>query len=220
MPRFVGIDLTCFTKNPTAYAVLTDGLKIRPPEFLYSDEQIIAAIERDQPKKVAIDSPLSRPEGLCCLNENCVCQPASSKKGRHCEQELAKIGIRSYFTTKKSIIKPMIERAMPLKDKLENKGYKVIEVYPYASKVRLWSNKAPQGIIPSKKRADGRKFLRECLSEVVCNIDEYKNLNHDIFDAIIAAYTAYLCDLDMTEPIGNPDEGQIVIPRVNLRLPV
>ena len=108
---------------------------------------------------IAIDAPLSLPKGLCCLEDICSCQPISEVKGRNCERELAKLGIPCYFTTKKSIIKAMVYRGIRLKTELEAMGYKVIEVYPYASKLRLFGKP-----IPSKLNPDGLTFLKQRIS--------------------------------------------------------
>ena len=157
---------------------------------------------------MAIDAPLSLPQGLCCLEENCPCQPANEVKGRSCERELAELGIPSYFTTKKSIIKAMVYRGIRLKIELESMGYKVIEVYPYASKVRLWGRD-----IPKKTTADGLAFLRQHISRLLPDIAQHVDwFNHDMCDAAMAAYTAFLHSQGRTELCGEAGEGTICLP--------
>jgi predicted nuclease with RNAse H fold len=173
-----------------------------------TNDEIIEAIINDNPKLIGIDSPLSLPEGLCCLNEECSCQPASMKKGRQCERDLSKEGIGSYYTTKKSFIKSMIIRAVELKNSLESQDFEVKEVYPYASKVRLWGKS-----IPKKTTIQGRDFLSKNLCSITSNIGEYGELTHDQYDAVIAAYTVYLLHMGEADLIGDPGEGQIVMPR-------
>jgi len=208
LPTFAGIDLTCKPNKPSAYALLGADLRVLSLDFLHTDSNIIAAVERDQPTLVAIDAPLSLPRGLCCLKEDCHCQPAFKAKGRLCERELARQGIPSYFTTKKSIIGEMVNRAIGLKTELLGRGYEVIEIYPYASKVRLW------GKPPFKKTTPkGLRFLIDRLSFTIPDIVKYEaKLNHDLCDAAIAAYTAYLRHQGQTEPIGDKAEGLIYIP--------
>lgn len=202
---FVGIDLASSARKASAYARLTDDLEISF-DLLHSDSELLKAVEEDKPALVAIDAPLGLPYGACCLEESCGCQPLS--KFRECELELAKRGIPCFFTTKRSIIKKMIYRAIGLRKKLEAQGYEVIEVYPYASKVCLWGRP-----IPSKLKPEGLHFLRQKLSALLPGLS-FKELNHDECDAILAAYTAWLFYHGRAEALGNPVEGRIVIPIV------
>ena len=215
MPVFAGIDLTCSPKQKSAYALLQSSgnshrdLHIERLEFLHADSEIIDAIKCNRPAVTGIDAPLSLPKGLCCLNDSCTCLPESSDKGRLCERELARERIHSYFTTKRSIIKDMVHRAIGLKTEFTRFGFEVIEVYPYATKRRLWGNS-----IPKKTTSEGRHFLKDALIQTIANIREYDSLGHDQYDALIAAYTAYLHLEGLTDSIGDPDEGQIVVPSV------
>jgi len=205
---FAGIDLTSSFKKASAYALLEADLRIGSLKSLSTDSEIIAAIERDRPTLVAIDAPLSLPRGLCCLNLDCLCQPASSGKGRLCERELARQRIPCYFTTKKSIIKEMVERAIKLNKELPTRGYEVIEIYPYASKIRLWGKR-----MPKKTSAEGLEYLKIHVTRIIPDLALHRaKLDHDLCDAVIAAYTAYLHYQGKTEPIGDPDEGLIYVP--------
>jgi len=207
---FIGVDLTSAAKKPTACVALDWELHLTMFDFLLSDGQIIGAIERYHPSIVAIDAPLSLPNGLCCLEESCPCQSLSSAKGRVCERELSRCGIPCYYTTKKSIIKDMVYRAIALKDEITARGYQVIEVYPYAAKVRLLGRHIPKKITP-----EGITFLRERLADLLPNqIPNLERFNHDLCDALLAAYTAYLYAGGETEIIGDPEEGAISIPAV------
>ena len=160
---------------------------------------------------IAIDAPLSLPKGLCCLEDSCSCRPISEVKGRNCERELAKLGIPCYFTTKKSIIKAMVYRGIRLKTELEAMGYKVIEVYPYASKLRLFGKP-----IPSKLNPDGLTFLKQRICQLLPDITTYiDRFSHDMCDATIAAYTAFLCSQGKTELCGETEEGAICLPSLD-----
>ena len=150
------------------------------------------------PEVIAIDAPLSLPLGLY----------NSEKKGRTCERELAQLGIPCYFTTEKSIIRKMVYRGIGLKNKLCQAGVQVIEVYPYATKVRLFGKD-----IPSKTTLRGIAFLKEHLGNILPALGPYlRAFNHDLCDAAIAAYTASLYCQDKTDAIGNSQEGLIFIP--------
>lgn len=205
---FIGIDLTSADNKPTACVALDEELHLAWFDLLSSDGQIIAAIERHHPRLVAIDAPLALPNGLCCLEESCPCQPLSSAKGRTCERELSRRRIPCYYTTKKSIIKSMVYRAIGLKEEIAARGYYVIEVYPYATKVQLFGRHTPPKTTPA-----GIVFLRERLAALMPHLIPFlPRFNHDLCDALIAAYTAYLHTKGEIEIIGDPEEGAIFIP--------
>ncbi|MBM3119647.1 MAG: DUF429 domain-containing protein [Chloroflexi bacterium] len=205
---FFGIDLTSTEANPSACLCLNAKLQIVFYGLLGADTEIAAAISLNSPQVVAIDAPLSLPLGLCCLEESCGCQSRNSWHGRLCEQELACRAAPCYFTTKKSIIRRMVYRGMALKDKVAQQGCKVIEVYPYASKVRLFGKP-----IPRKNMAKGRFWLREKLIALLKNRQPFlEQWNHDLCDAAIAAYTGFLYAHGKTEALGDVQEGLIYIP--------
>jgi predicted nuclease with RNAse H fold len=205
---FFGIDLTSRETKPSACLCLNDKLEVVYCGLLKTDSDIVSKVGQYSPRIIAIDAPLSLPVGLCCLEESCGCQPKSQWKGRLCERELAHVQIYCYFTTKKSIIKDMVERAIKLKEKLGRCGREVIEVYPYASKVRLFGKP-----IPRKSTAKGRFWLREKLSALLKNRQPFlEQWNHDLCDAAIAAYTGFLYTQGKTEALGDVQEGLIYIP--------
>jgi hypothetical protein len=208
--RIVGLDLTSSPEKATAFAVLTQEREIVAEGSVAGDEEIIALAEEQRPALMAIDAPLSLPLGLCCLEESCACRPASSRKGRQCERELSALGIGCYYTTKRSIIKGMVYRAIALKEKLEERGFAVIEVYPYASKVRLF------GKLPRKTTVAGRRVLQERLRRLIPAIPSPHEslLSHDTLDALLAAYTGVLYIKGQIEALGNPVEGFLHIPRL------
>jgi predicted nuclease with RNAse H fold len=179
--------------------------------FLYPDSDILKVAGEHGFTLVAIDAPLGLPKGLCCLEESCPCQPSTELKGRGCERELARQGIPCYFTTKKSIIKGMVYRSIKLKAELEAMGGEVIEVYPYASKVHLWGKNIPRKTTPA-----GLSFLKQHISLLLPSIVPYiDGFNHDLCDAAIAAYTAFLHYQGKTELCGNSEEGVICLPLVD-----
>jgi predicted nuclease with RNAse H fold len=109
----------------------------------------------------------------------------------------------------------MAYRAIELKGKLENRGCEVVEVYSYASKVRLWGTP-----IPLKSGPEGLAFLRNHLADLIPSLSPYiLDFSHHLCDAAVAAYTAYLYHHKEGEQIGNPTEGTIVIPRGILQHP-
>ena len=180
---FLGIDLTSAEAKPSACLGLDRDLRLMYSGFLYQDSDILEVVSSHKPELVAIDAPLSLSRGLCCLEENCPCQPSAGVEGRSCERELARQGIPCYFTTKQSIIKAMVYRGIRLRARLEFMGYAVIEVYPYASKVRLFRRDIPKKTTPA-----GLVFLKQHISRLLPDIADYiDEFNHDMCDAAIAA---------------------------------
>ena len=207
---FVGADLTSSPKRPTACVGLGEGLDPIFCDLLLGDGDILGAIDRHRPGIVAIDAPLGLPRGLCCLEESCSCQPQLSGKGRLCERELSRRGIPCYYTSKRSIIKNMVYRAIGLKREIVARGCEVIEVYPYATKVALFGR-----LIPSKSKPAGISFLRERLARLMPQLTPYlPRFSHDLCDAIVAAYTAYLYTQGEAEVLGDTEEGAICVPAV------
>lgn len=205
---FIGIDLTSSPEKASACIGLDKDLKLVFAGFLSADSDIVALVSSHSPDVVAIDAPLTLPRGFCCLEEDCLCHSQYLKKGRQCERDLAKLAIPCYFTGKKSIIKKMVYRGIGIRENLERRGYQVIEVYPYASKVCLWGKP-----IPSKLKPAGLDFLRSHLVSLIPSLNPYiADFNHDLCDAAIAAYTACLYHRDRTEQIGDIEEGVVYIP--------
>jgi predicted nuclease with RNAse H fold len=211
--NFIGIDLASSPAKFSTCIGLDKQLSLAFFGFLGTDSDIATVVDSQASHLVAIDAPLTLPEGLCCLEESCGCQLKKVDKGRECERELARLGIPSYFTTKRSIIKEMVYRGIKLRKELESRGCKVIEVYPYASKVRLWGKP-----IPPKTERKGLIFLQDHLASLIPSLASYiadlgTHFNHDLCDAAIAAYTAYLHYWSKTDGVGNPEEGLIYIPK-------
>jgi predicted nuclease with RNAse H fold len=212
--RIIGLDLTTSPEKATAFAILTTEMDIVAEGLVTGDEETIALAEEHRPALLAIDAPLSLPLGLCCLEESCACRSVSPGKGRQCERELSALGIGCYYTTKRSIIKGMVYRAIALKEKMEERGFAVIEIYPYASRRRLF------GKLPSKKTVDGRRALQEELRHLIPAIPSPQEslLSHDALDALLAAYTGVLYIKSQTEALGDPAEGLLHIPLSGCRL--
>jgi hypothetical protein len=204
---YLGIDLTSSPRRASACAVLRDDGSLADIGLVREDAELLALTERWLARVVAIDAPLSLPRGLCCLEEGCLCAAPNGLKSA--EWELFRQGMSLYATTKRSIIKTMVYRAMGLRRALEARGIPVIEVYPYAAKVRLWGKGMPKKTTPA-----GRVWLRERLESLVPGLAQHEGrLGHDELDAIVAAYTAYLHGRGLAEGVGDPEEGLIWVPR-------
>ncbi|MCH7801136.1 MAG: DUF429 domain-containing protein [Chloroflexi bacterium] len=205
---FLGIDLTTKEQKPTACAVLDEHGALVSVTKLSTDDEMVALVETHTPAIIAIDSPLGFPEGMDCLEEDHDCKSIHPFKGRVGERELIAEGIGLYLTTKRSIIKPMIYRAIELAKRFEALGSQVIEVYPFACKVRLFGRP-----LPKKNTREGHKYLLERLEGMIPGLGAYDGrLDHDHLDALFAVHTAWLHHQGRTDSIGVEHEAPIVVP--------
>ena len=102
----------------------------------------------------------------------------------------------------------MVFRGIELKNKLAERGFGVIEVYPYASKVRLFGKAMPRKTTPQ-----GISFLKEHLQNLLPSLNPYLDMfDHNLCDAAVAAYTAFLYRRNMVDALGSSEEGLIFIP--------
>jgi len=210
-PIFLGIDLTSTEAKPSACLGLDNKSQLVYLGFLTKNRDIVALVNFYSPRVIAIDAPLSLPLGLCCLEESCPCKPEFPRKNRQCDQELRQQGIPCYPTSKKTFIKDLIYRGIELKTSIGREAKQagqVLEVYPFASKVRLFGKTVPQ-----KTTKQGMSFLRDKLGEILPGLKPYLDVfDHDLCDAAVAAYTALLCHQNRVEALGNSEEGLIFIP--------
>lgn len=206
MARILGIDLTS-RGQASAAVVLNPDLDIINWGLYASDEELLALAQKHRPL-VATDAPLSLPQGLDCLEETCSCRPEDARSGRAAERELARLDIGLFFTTKRSIIKEMVYRAILLKGVLTQIGLEVIEVYPYATRLRIL------GSTPKKSTLAGRRIIQKGLRKFIPKLPDPRQelLSHDLLDACLCAYTAYLWSRGRTLAVGDPQEGMISIP--------
>jgi predicted nuclease with RNAse H fold len=210
-PTFLGIDLTSTEAKPSACLGLDSKSQLVYLGFLTKNRDIVALVNFYSPQITAIDAPLSLPTGLCCLEESCPCKPNFPRKNRQCDQELRQQGIPCYPTSKKTFIKDLIYRGIELKTSIGREvkqAGQVIEVYPFASKVRLFGK-----TMPRKTTKQGMSFLRDKLGDILPGLKPYLDMfDHDLCDAAVAAYTALLYHQNRAEALGNSEEGLIFIP--------
>lgn len=198
MPRatYLGLDLASSDARPSGYAALDDRARLLAVGLVTTDEDILELASRWRPRLVALDAPLSWP-----------LDPES--KGRQCEMQLAREGIGTFRTTHRTIIRALVERGMALSAGLRSRGFEVIEVYPYGSKVRLFGRP-----IPKKTTPEGTAWLRRRLEGLIAGLGDHSGpLGHDELDAVAAAHTVVLRDRGLTEDVGDAAEGMICLPR-------
>ncbi len=182
--RFLGIDLG---KKSSAICILNTNLDIEKISKIRNAD-IIRIAKRYKPSDIiiAIDSPLSFPTfGYL----------------RDCDLELIKFGIPCISPI---ILKDIVLEAIRIKNELKN--YKIIEVYPYATRKIL--NLCPD----INKKREKSKLIKCIKSKLKLRIPK-KIINHDEIDALLASYTAYLCYNDKCVPVGK--ESVIYIPKIS-----
>ena len=162
---------------------------------------------------VAIDAPLHLPLGLASLDDPVAAQGLPT--GRACERELKRLGIGCFYTTPNSIIKLMVYRSIVWRQNLEARGILVLEVYPYASKRRMFGN-CP---MPKKASSSGRAWLQTSLLRFIPDLAGSPPLSHDTLDALIAAYTGLLHARGQAQGTGCAEEGLLWIPLISAAAP-
>ncbi len=208
---YLGIDLRTSGKHSSSVSIIDDCSRVDFIGSFFEDPELFQIIEKCRPTLIAIGTPLSLPEGLCCLDPACRCKPATSqRKGRQSELELARMGISCFFTNKGSIIRRLIDRAMRLNLNLVDLGYNTIEVYPHATKVILFGDK-----VPPKNSPQSLAFMKEQLPGLVTGLDAYLDtLDRNACDSLINAHTALLHSHDATDLVGTPQEGYMALPKL------
>ena len=79
---------------------------------------------------VAVNAPLTRPRGRCCLDDDCPCRHDPGTRSRQLERELARMGVPTLAT---ALIKVLARRGGRIASALRGLGYEPIEVYPFAT---------------------------------------------------------------------------------------
>lgn len=216
----LGIDLTA-GRRPSGYALLNADGTLLDAGSVLTDGDLLALVAQTGAAVVAMDAPLGLPLGVDCFDEAHACAPVAGVKGKASERALTALGIPCYYTTKRSIIKDLITRAMALDRALRAQGHDVIEVYPFVVKVRLWCSCVPPRrgccCIPPKTTPAGRAFLCDRLTALFPNLTDVLTakrirFTHDVADALLAAWTAHLYRRDQTTALGDRAEGYIIVP--------
>lgn len=119
-------------------------------------------------------------------------------------------GYSCYPTSKKTFVKDLIYRGIQLTMSVAREvkqAGEVIEVYPFAGKVRLFGK-----TMPRKTTRQGMCFIRDRLEEILPGLEPYCHMfGHDLCDAAVAAYTAFLPHESQADALGSNQEGLILI---------
>ncbi len=120
----VGLDLAGSPRRPTGVCILR-GMMAQA-RVVYSDEQILNALELAKPHLVPIDAPLSLPPGRKTIHDR------AGEHVRPCDRQLQRRGIR-FFPITLGPMRMLTERGLALKARIEGLGYRVVECYPGAA---------------------------------------------------------------------------------------
>jgi len=189
----VGLDLAGVEIRPSGFCILNE-MKTET-KLLYSDEEIIKEVQKIKPKIIAIDAPLSLPPGRKSIEER------TKSHFRECDRELLKRGIK-FFPITLGPMRKLTERGIKLKKVLQDRGFKVIEVYPGAAQ-DVWN-------IPRKQR--GLEKLVNGLKRIGVKGLERNMSDHEL-DAVTCALVGKHFLNGKAEVLGTIDNG-IVMPKI------
>jgi hypothetical protein len=201
-PAILGIDLAGVEHRETGVAVMRAGRLVRLTT-LGSDVEVVRFVLRHGRRAtVAINAPLTRPLGRCCLDDDCPCRHDPGTRSRLLERELARMGIPALAT---ALIKVLARRGARLAMALRVAGIDPIEVYPFATLKLLglpWER---------KKTREGRVRIHDGLRPLVPGLDHPEATEHEI-DAVVCALTARLWREGRTRSVGQAEDGFMVVP--------
>jgi len=186
-----GLDLAGVETRPTGLCVLR-RMKAET-SVVYADEEILKKIEETQPRIVAIDAPLSLPPGRDSIEQR------TDIHLRECDKELLRRGIR-FFPITLGPMRKLTNRGINLRRTLENKHFKVIEVYPGGAQDILGIPRKQQGL--AKLKAGLERLGVEGLKD--------RMTDHEL-DAITCALVGKLFLEGKSITYGTPEQG-IVMP--------
>ena len=202
----VGIDLAGVV-NKTSHTGISvlQGNYAKTTVVTYDDE-IVSFIKQYNPDIVSIDAPLSLPKGRTSVYDD---DPMRDEYGitRYCERELKRRGVNSYPALINSM-QELTKRGMNLSMKLRKMGYPVIECFPGAA----------QDILQIPRKRTDLDLLKTGLVRIGIHGDfETRNVIHDELDAITAALVGKFFIDGYFEPIGIPEENDMIVPSVQKR---
>ncbi|WZO99909.1 DUF429 domain-containing protein [Isosphaeraceae bacterium EP7] len=198
----VGIDLAGVPHRETGVAILRDGRLDLLVAASTDDEILELASRAGRRGTIAINAPLTRPAGRCCLEDDCRCRVDPGTRSRALERELGRMGVPTLAT---ALIKVLARRGAILDASLRERGFDPLEVYPFATLKLLglpWQ---------AKKTKLGRRKIHRALKPLVPGLNHPRASEHQI-DAVVCALTALMWRQRQTCTVGIADEGLMVIP--------
>ncbi len=200
MATVVGIDLAGSERRDTGFCSMDGLLKCRIA-ILHTDWEILEQTIAANPEVVSIDAPLFLPKGRKSLDEK------GPPHFRECDKELLRMHIR-FFPISLGPMRMLTKRGMTLREELERSGLKVIESFPGAIQDMLG--------MPRKQR--GLPLLQSALAAYGVKIQNGgRQATGDELDAVTSALVGVLYLRNDYTAIGDPDEGLMILPRLNPR---
>jgi predicted nuclease with RNAse H fold len=188
----IGLDLAGVEARLTGLCVLK-GLAAKTA-LVYTDQEIMQAIEAANPRVIAIDAPLSLPPGRKSIDER------TSIHLRESDRELLRRGIK-FFPITLGPMRKLTERGIKLRKNLETRHFKVIEVYPGGAQDVLG--------IPRKQR--GLDKLRKGLEDAGVKELNSQMSDHEL-DAVTCALVGKLFLEGKSVAYGEPSQA-IIMPK-------
>jgi predicted nuclease with RNAse H fold len=190
-----GLDLAGSEARRTGGCELRRDMSVRTC-VLGSDTEVLRWVIRLHPALVAIDAPLSLPDGRRDLDDR------TGPHFRACDYRLRELRI-PFFPLTLGPMRMLTARGMRLRGALEAQGIRVVESYPGGV----------QDILGWPRKADGVERLRQAMIRAGFEGDVHRrSISHDELDAIACAYAALLQLNGLGQLIGDPAEGQILLP--------
>lgn len=188
----IGLDLAGVENRPTGFCLL----KQRKAEtaLVYTNEDILEKAETSKPKLIAIDAPLSLPAGRRSIEHR------TNVHLRECDKELQRRRIR-FFPVTLGPMRKLTTRGINLKRTLENRDFKVIEVYPGGA----------QDILGIPRKQQGLDKLRSGLEKLgIVGLNDRMS-DHEL-DAVTCAFVGRLFLEGKSATYGTSDQA-IVMPK-------
>jgi predicted nuclease with RNAse H fold len=187
-----GLDLVGVENRPAGLCILRD-MKAET-SLVYSDDEVLKRIEETEPEIVAIDAPLSLPAGRESIEQR------TKIHLRECDRELLRRGIK-FFPVTLGPMRKLTSRGIRLRRTLENKRFRVIEIYPGGA----------QDVLGIPRKQKGLDRLRVGLKKVgVKGLNNRMN-DHEL-DAVTCALVGNLHLEGKSATYGNSDQA-IMMPR-------
>lgn len=203
--RIMGIDLAGKVSNRTGLCLLR-GSKAET-RVAHTDEDIEQFVREKEPDLISIDAPLSLPNGRTSVYDD----DPERHFGimRESERELKRRGVNSYPALIRSM-QELTKRGIRLAEQFRNAGYPVIECFPGAA----------QDVIQLPRKRTDESLLKRGLSRFgIQGSFRTGKVCHDELDAITASLVGQFFISGYYEPLGCPEENDMIIPQREYRLP-
>jgi predicted nuclease with RNAse H fold len=160
----------------------------------HADEDILGIVDRRKPDLVTVDAPLTLPPGRKFIHQR------NDQHFRPCDLELRRRKI-PFFPITLGPMRVLTERGMALKNTLEKRGYRVVEIYPGGAQ-DIWGiprvKHDTQGLRQGLRRLGIEGLTEECSG-------------HEL-DAATAALVGQLYLSGKAEIYGDFSSGAIIMP--------